>query len=194
MAETAVVSSDRTPSAAVWEAGSAVLFDDPGGTSRRYPIQMPIYALDDDEPQIDELAYVAPDAVVIGRVTIGPQASVWPCAVLRGDHGTITIGARTSIQDGTVVHTTARWPTAIGDDCVVGHNAHLEGCRVESGCLIGSGSVTLNRAVVGAGSIVAAGTVVPEGFIVPTWIRPGSSSRSRVTSRRHAITGTGCAA
>jgi carbonic anhydrase/acetyltransferase-like protein (isoleucine patch superfamily) len=129
---------------------------------------MPIYALDDDEPQIDELAYVAPDAVVIGRVTIGPQASVWPCAVLRGDHGTITIGARTSIQDGTVVHTTARWPTAIGDDCVVGHNAHLEGCLIESGCLIGSGSVTLNRAVVGAGSIVAAGTVVPEGFIVPS--------------------------
>ena len=127
-----------------------------------------IYALDDDEPEIDELAYIAPDAVVIGRVKIGPQASVWPCAVLRGDHGTITIGARTSIQDGTIVHTTARWSTVIGDDCVVGHNAHLEGCVIESGCLIGSGSVTLNRAVVGAGSIVAAGTVVPEGFIVPS--------------------------
>ena len=131
---------------------------------------MPIYALDDDEPQIDELAYVAPDAVVIGRVTIGPQASIWPCAVLRGDHGTITIGARTSIQDGTVVHTTARWPTTIGDDCVVGHNAHLEGCVIEPGCLIGSGSITLNRVVVGRGSIVAAGAVVPEGFNVP----PGS--------------------
>ena len=128
---------------------------------------VPIYALDDDEPQIDELAYVAPDAVVIGRVRIGPQASVWPCAVLRGDHGTITVGARTSIQDGTIVHCTERWPTVIGDDCVVGHNAHLEGCVVEPGCLIGSGSVTLNRVVVGAGSIVAAGTVVPEGFVVP---------------------------
>ncbi|MGD0698800.1 MAG: gamma carbonic anhydrase family protein [Trebonia sp.] len=128
---------------------------------------MTIYALDDDEPEIDELAYVAPDAVVIGRVKIGPQASVWPCAVLRGDHGTITVGARTSVQDGTVVHTTERWPTVIGDDCVVGHNAHLEGCVVESECLIGSGSVTLNRVVVGARSIVAAGTVVPEGFIVP---------------------------
>jgi carbonic anhydrase/acetyltransferase-like protein (isoleucine patch superfamily) len=126
-----------------------------------------IYALDDDVPEIDELAYVAPDAVVIGRVTIGPQASVWPCAVLRGDHGTITVGARTSVQDGTVVHTTASFPTVIGDDCVVGHNAHLEGCVVESGCLIGSGSVILNRVVVGAKSIVAAGAVVPEGFIVP---------------------------
>jgi carbonic anhydrase/acetyltransferase-like protein (isoleucine patch superfamily) len=129
-----------------------------------------IYALDDDEPQIDETAYIAPDAVVIGRVTIGPEASVWPGAVLRGDHGYITVGARTSVQDGTIVHCTARHPTIIGDDCVVGHNAHLEGCVVESGCLIGSGSVTLNRVVVGRGSIVAAGAVLAEGFVVP----PGS--------------------
>ena len=131
---------------------------------------MTIYALDDDEPDIDELAYVAPEAVVIGRVTIGPEASVWPGAVLRGDHGTITVGARTSVQDGTIVHCTARWPTVIGADCVIGHNAHLEGCVVEDGCLIGSGSVTLNRAVIGAGSIVAAAALVPEGFIAP----PGS--------------------
>jgi len=129
-----------------------------------------IYALDDDEPDIDELAYIAPEAVIIGRVTIGPEASVWPGAVLRGDHGTITVGARTSIQDGTIVHCTARWPTVIGADCVIGHNAHLEGCVVEDGCLIGSGSVTLNRVVVGAGSIVAAAALLPEGFIVP----PGS--------------------
>jgi carbonic anhydrase/acetyltransferase-like protein (isoleucine patch superfamily) len=131
---------------------------------------VPIYALDEDEPDIDELAYVAPDAVIIGRVTIGPEASVWPGAVLRGDHGTIRVGARTSVQDGTIVHTTARSPTVIGDDCVIGHNAHLEGCVVERGCLIGSGSVTLNRVLVGAGSIVAAGAVLPEDFVVP----PGS--------------------
>lgn len=133
-------------------------------------MHVPIYALDDAEPDIDELAYVAPDAVVIGRVTIGPEASVWPGAVLRGDHGTITVGARTSVQDGTIVHTTRRWPTVIGADCVIGHNAHLEGCVVEDRCLIGSGSVTLNRVVVGAGSIVAAAALVPEGFVVP----PGS--------------------
>jgi carbonic anhydrase/acetyltransferase-like protein (isoleucine patch superfamily) len=133
-------------------------------------MRVSIYALDDDEPEIDELAYVAPDAVVIGRVKIGPQASVWPGAVLRGDHGYISVGARTSVQDGTIVHCTARHPTIIGDDCVVGHNAHLEGCVVEPGCLVGSGSVILNRAVVGTGSIVAAGAVVPEGFNVP----PGS--------------------
>jgi carbonic anhydrase/acetyltransferase-like protein (isoleucine patch superfamily) len=128
---------------------------------------VPIYALDDDEPQIDETAYVAPDAVVIGRVTLGPGSSVWPGAVLRGDHGYISVGARTSVQDGTIVHCTPEYPTIIGDDCVVGHNTHLEGCVVESRCLIGSGSVTLNRARVGEGSVVAAGAVVPEGFIVP---------------------------
>ncbi|HVT68574.1 MAG TPA: gamma carbonic anhydrase family protein [Trebonia sp.] len=131
---------------------------------------MSIYALDDDEPEIHETAYVAPDAVVIGRVTIGPEASVWPGAVLRGDHGYISVGARTSVQDGTIVHCTARHPTIIGDDCVIGHNTHLEGCVVEAGCLIGSGSVTLNGALVGRGSIVAAGAVVAEGFQVP----PGS--------------------
>ncbi len=130
-------------------------------------MQVPIYALDDDEPDIDELAYVAPDAVVIGRVTIGPEASVWPGAVLRGDHGSIRVGARTSVQDGTIVHCTARYPTVIGEDCVVGHNAHLEGCVVEPGCLIGSMSVTLNGVVVGTGSIVAAGAVLPEGMVVP---------------------------
>jgi carbonic anhydrase/acetyltransferase-like protein (isoleucine patch superfamily) len=133
-------------------------------------MQMPVYALGDDEPDIHELAYVAPDAVVIGRVRIGAEASVWPGAVLRGDHGTITVGARTSVQDGTIVHCTADYPTVIGADCVVGHNAHLEGCVVEDGCLIGSGSITLNRVVVGAGSIVAAAALVPEGFAVP----PGS--------------------
>ena len=146
-----------------------------------------IYALDDDEPQIDETAYVAPDAVVIGRVTIGPQASVWPGAVLRGDHGYITVGARTSVQDGTIVHCTARYPTIIGDDCVVGHNAHLEGCVVEPGCLIGSGSVTLNRVVIGQGSIVAAGAVLAEGFVVPAGSLvagvPATVKRSAVDTR-----------
>ena len=128
---------------------------------------MPIYALGDDAPDIDRAAFVHPDAVVIGRVRIGPEASVWPCAVLRGDHGRIEIGARTSVQDGTVVHCTHDWPTLIGSDCVVGHNAHLEGCVVADRCLIGSGSVVLNRARVGAGAIVAAAALVPEGFEVP---------------------------
>jgi carbonic anhydrase/acetyltransferase-like protein (isoleucine patch superfamily) len=128
---------------------------------------VPIYALSEYEPDIHETAFVHPDAVVIGRVRIGPEASVWPCAVLRGDHGRIEVGARTSVQDGTVVHCTHDWPTLIGAECVVGHNAHLEGCVVGDRCLIGSGSITLNRVTVGAGAIVAAASLVPEGFEVP---------------------------
>jgi carbonic anhydrase/acetyltransferase-like protein (isoleucine patch superfamily) len=128
---------------------------------------VPIYALGDYEPEIHPFAFVHPDAVVIGQVRIGPEASVWPCAVLRGDHGRIDIGTRTSIQDGTVIHCTHEWPTLIGSECVVGHNAHLEGCVVENRCLIGSGSVTLNGATVRTGSIVAASCLVPEGFEVP---------------------------
>lgn len=128
---------------------------------------MPIYALGDHEPQIDPAAYVHPDAVLIGRVRVGAEASVWPGAVLRADFGEIVVGARTSVQDGTVVHTTEQWPTVIGDDCVVGHLAHLEGCTVEDRCLIGSGSVVLNRAVVRTGSVVGAQALVPEGLEVP---------------------------
>ena len=128
---------------------------------------MPIYALGDAEPQIHPDAYVHPDAVVIGDVRLGEQASVWPCAVLRGDHGFIEVGARTSVQDGTVVHTTEQWPTIIGADCVVGHRAHLEGCVVEDGCLIGSGSLVLNRARVRAGAVVAAAALVREDMTVP---------------------------
>jgi carbonic anhydrase/acetyltransferase-like protein (isoleucine patch superfamily) len=131
---------------------------------------LPIYALGDWEPEIHPSAFVHPDAIVIGRVTIGEEASVWPATVLRGDHGVIEVGARTSVQDGTVVHTTHDWPTIIGAECVVGHNAHLEGCTVGDKCMIGSGSVTLNRASVGDGALVAASALVPEGFKVP----PGS--------------------
>jgi len=128
---------------------------------------MPVYALDDLVPVIDPDAYVHPDAVIIGNVQLGPGASVWPGAVLRGDHGLIRIGDRTSIQDGTVVHTTREWPTMIGADCVVGHLAHLEGCVVEDGCLIGSGSLVLNRARVQAGAVVAAAALIREDVVVP---------------------------
>ena len=129
---------------------------------------MPIYALGDIEPEIDSAAYVHPDAVIIGSVRLGAEASVWPTAVLRGDHGTIEVGARTSVQDGTVVHCTHHHATIIGAECVVGHNAHLEGCVVGDRCMIGSGSITLNRAIVGDGALVAAGALVPEGFKVPS--------------------------
>ena len=129
---------------------------------------MPIYALDDLVPSIDPSAFVHPDAVLIGAVTIGPETSVWPGAVLRADDGPITIGARTSIQDGTVVHTTAPWPTQVGDDCVIGHNAHLEGCIIEDGALVGSGAVVLHRAVVRAEALVGANALVTNDTEVPS--------------------------
>ena len=129
---------------------------------------MPIYALGDLIPSIDPSAWVHPDAVIIGAVTIGPESTVWPCAVLRGDHGTITIGARTSIQDGSVIHTTPEFQTTIGDDCVIGHMVHLEGCTIESRSLVGNGSVVLHRAIVRSGALVGSNAVVPNDMEVPS--------------------------
>jgi carbonic anhydrase/acetyltransferase-like protein (isoleucine patch superfamily) len=128
---------------------------------------MAVYALGDAEPEIHPTAFVHPDAVVIGTVSIGAESTVWPSAVLRGDYGRIRVGERTSIQDGTVVHATAECFTTIGSRCVVGHLAHLEGCTVEDDTLIGSGAVVLHRAVVRSGALVGAGAVVPNGFEVP---------------------------
>jgi len=128
---------------------------------------MAVYALGDLVPDIHPDAYVHPDAIVIGRVRVGAGASIWPTAVLRADYGRIEVGDLTSIQDGTVVHTTADWPTVVGAGCVVGHNAHLEGCRIGDGCLVGSGSVVLNRVTVEAGGAVAAAALLPEGAVVP---------------------------
>ena len=128
---------------------------------------MAIYALGDLEPQIDPTAYVHPEAVVIGEVTLGPEASVWPSAVLRGDPGGIVIGARTSVQDGTVVHTTPMTPTRVGSDCVIGHLVHLEGCTIGNGSLVGSGAIVLNGAVVEDEALVAAGALVSGSMVVP---------------------------
>jgi len=121
---------------------------------------MPIYALGDREPVIHPDAYVHPDATVIGDVTIGAFASVWPQAVLRGESGTIRVGERTSVQDGTVVHCTEWHDTVIGPESVVGHNAHIEGATVGAGCMIASGSVLLNGSVVENGAILGAGAVM----------------------------------
>lgn len=128
---------------------------------------MPLYAIADREPTIDPAAFVHPDAVIIGDVTIGPESTVWPGAVLRGDHGSIRVGAGTSVQDGAVVHCTSAHDTIIGDRCTIGHNAHLEGCTIEDECLIGSGSVVLHRAVVRTGALVGAQALVTNDTEVP---------------------------
>lgn len=129
---------------------------------------MSVYALGDQVPDIDPRAYIHPDAVVIGSVTIGEEATVWAGAVLRGDDGSIAVGPRTSVQDGTVVHTTPEHPTTIGAECVIGHVAHLEGCTIGDGALVGSGSIVLHRAVVEPGALVGANALVPNGMVVPT--------------------------
>lgn len=128
---------------------------------------MAVYALGDLEPDIAPDAWVHPDAVVIGRVRLGPGVSVWPTAVLRGDYGRIEVGAMSNIQDGTIVHCTESDPTILGEHCIVGHNAHIEGATIGDGALISSGSVVLNGSVIGAGAIVAAGCVVPPRFELP---------------------------
>jgi carbonic anhydrase/acetyltransferase-like protein (isoleucine patch superfamily) len=128
---------------------------------------MAVYSLEDLVPMIDPGAFVHPDATVIGEVTLGAQSTVWPGAVLRGDYGSITVGARTSIQDGSVLHAAPGFPTVVGDDCVVGHLVHLEGCLLEDECLVGSGSTVLHHAVIGTGATVAAGAVVKPGTQVP---------------------------
>jgi carbonic anhydrase/acetyltransferase-like protein (isoleucine patch superfamily) len=128
---------------------------------------VPVYEIDGVAPRIDPEAYIHPDAVVIGDVTIGPESSVWPHAVLRGDYGTITIGAATSVQDGTVVHAGPGFPTVIGDGCVIGHIVHLEGCLLEDESLVGSGSVVLHHAVISHGATVGANAVVPNNVVVP---------------------------
>jgi carbonic anhydrase/acetyltransferase-like protein (isoleucine patch superfamily) len=128
---------------------------------------VPIYAIDDREPTIDPSAFVHPEAVVIGLVSVGPESTIWPGAVLRGDYGEISVGARTSVQDGTVVHATAELATRIGSRCVIGHLAHLEGCVIEDDALVGSGSIVLHGAVVCSGALVGAGAVVTNGTRVP---------------------------
>jgi carbonic anhydrase/acetyltransferase-like protein (isoleucine patch superfamily) len=128
---------------------------------------VPIYALGDRVPVIHDEAFVHPDAVVIGDVTIGARSSVWPSAVLRGDYGRIVVGEETSVQDGTVVHAVPMFPTVIGSRCVVGHVAHLEGCELEDESLAGSGSVILHQARIGTGATVGANAVIPNGMQVP---------------------------
>lgn len=154
-----------------------------------YSPRMPIYRLGDLVPKIHPEAFVHPDAVIIGDVTVGSESTVWPGAVLRGDYGTITVGARSSVQDGTVIHAGPGFPTIVGDGCVIGHLAHLEGCTMADDSLVGSGSVVLHHALVGAGATVGANAVVPNrmevppgalAIGVPAQIRPGKSDLTMI--------------
>ena len=126
---------------------------------------MPIYALGSDEPSISNDAYIHPDAVIIGAVTIGANSSVWP---------------------GAVLHTTPQWPTVVGNGCVLGHLIHLEGCTIEDDVMIGNASMVLHRSVIHSGAIVAANAVVLSDIDVPSGAlavgTPSCQSRSLARS------------
>jgi carbonic anhydrase/acetyltransferase-like protein (isoleucine patch superfamily) len=124
---------------------------------------MPIYRLGDAEPQIDPSAWVAENAVLIGRVVLGPGANVWYGAVLRGDNEPITIGARGNVQDGAILHTDPGFPLILEEGACVGHQAMLHGCTVGAGGLIGIQAIVMNGAVIGPQCLVGAGALVSEG-------------------------------
>jgi carbonic anhydrase/acetyltransferase-like protein (isoleucine patch superfamily) len=129
---------------------------------------MALYELDDVSPELGEGVWVAESAQVIGRVTLGDDANVWFNCVIRGDQPEpIAIGARSNIQDGSVLHSDAGSPLTIGDDVTVGHNVILHGCTVGDGALIGMGAVVLNGAKIGKGCLVGAGALVTEGKEFP---------------------------
>jgi carbonic anhydrase/acetyltransferase-like protein (isoleucine patch superfamily) len=126
-----------------------------------------LYEFEGKRPSVHEDTFIAPNAVLIGDVTVGPRASIWFGAVLRGDFGAIVLGEGSNVQDNVVIHTSERSPTTIGTGVTIGHLATLESCLVEAGALIGMGAVVLAESRIGAGALVAAGAVVGEGFEVP---------------------------
>ena len=129
-----------------------------------------ILSFEGKEPQIAEGAFVAPTATLIGDVTVEDGASVWFGAVLRGDFNRIVVGAGTSVQDNSVIHTNEGLPTTIGENVTVGHMSLLEGCTIEDSTVVGMGSIVLNRAWVGGGTMLAAGSVVVEDAEIPAGV------------------------
>src|SRR6187399_3153268 len=119
-------------------------------------------------PKVHETAFIADDAIVIGDVEIGEEASVWFGSIIRGDVNYIRIGARTNIQDATVIHVSSKThSTILEDEITVGHRVTLHGCHVESRCLIGIGAILLDGVRIGNNSIVAAGALLTPGTIIP---------------------------
>jgi carbonic anhydrase/acetyltransferase-like protein (isoleucine patch superfamily) len=131
---------------------------------------MPSREFEGDTPDVGPGGYRDPTAVLIGRVVLGADVSVWPQAVLRADSDLIRVGDRTNIQDGCVVHVDAGVPCTVGAGVTIGHRAVIHGCEIADDVLIGMGAIVMNHCVIGAGSIVAAGALVTERTVVP----PGS--------------------
>jgi carbonic anhydrase/acetyltransferase-like protein (isoleucine patch superfamily) len=130
-------------------------------------------------PKIHESAFVADDAIIIGAVEIGAESSVWFGSILRGDVNHIRIGARTNVQDGSIIHVSRKThPTIIEDEVTLGHRVTLHGCHIETGCLIGIGAIILDGVRVGRNSLVAAGSLVtPNTQIPPRSLVMGSPAK-----------------
>ena len=128
---------------------------------------MTIYALGDRFPEIEASAWVAPDANVIGSVYLGPRASVWFGATLRGDNEPIVVGEGSNVQENCVFHTDMGVPLTIGRNCTIGHKAMLHGCTIGDETLIGMGATVLNGARIGRNCLIGAGALVTEGKVIP---------------------------
>jgi carbonic anhydrase/acetyltransferase-like protein (isoleucine patch superfamily) len=126
-----------------------------------------IYELDDRKPVLAGDNFVAPNAAVIGSVTLGRGSSVWFGVTIRGDNDAVTIGENVNVQDGSVIHTDRDIPCVLGNNVSVGHMAMLHGCTIGEGSLIGIGAIVLNRAVIGRNCLIAAGSLIPEGKHIP---------------------------
>jgi carbonic anhydrase/acetyltransferase-like protein (isoleucine patch superfamily) len=132
---------------------------------------MPIYALDGQVPEFPALSeyWVAPSAVLIGRVRLLPMASIWFGATLRGDNEWIEVGAGSNVQEACVLHTDMGAPLTIGRECTIGHGAILHGCSIGDGSLVGMGAIVLNHAKIGKGCLIGAQALIPEGKIIPDY-------------------------
>ncbi len=131
---------------------------------------MALYSLDTQKvvtPAINRF-WVAENAIVLGNVILGEDASVWFNVVIRGDNEPIRVGARTNLQDGCVLHSDPGFPLTIGEDCTIGHMVMLHGCSIGAGSLIGIGAIVLNGAKIGEGCLIGAGALIPEGKEIPS--------------------------
>lgn len=150
-----------------------------------------IYALDDHAPSLAPDAWVAPDANLVGRVTLATGASVWFGATLRGDNELIAIGEGSNIQERCMLHTDMGFPLTVGRDCTIGHHAILHGCTVEDEALIGMGATVLNGARIGRGCLIGAGALVTEGKEIPEGSlvvgAPGKVVRTLDAAAREAL-------
>jgi len=134
---------------------------------------MPIYQLDQDRPdlagspEVNDQCWVAPDAILVGKVRLGSDANVWFGAVLRGDNEWIEIGDGSNVQESCTLHTDIGFPLTVGKHCTIGHNAILHGCTIGDNSLVGMGAIVLNGAVIGENCLIGAGALVPEGREIP---------------------------